>query len=156
MPRTGVVDGLTQALFRTAQRPRPRSHSGYLIEVDKTKQIMMIVQNGYARNTFNISSGSDHPYNEGGNSGSAHTPEGVFTVIRAVNGPDHGPLGTLYRPQYFTWQGHAVHGYTSVPPYPASHGCVRVSNVAINWIWASNIDADRRHDLGVRLTHLRG
>jgi lipoprotein-anchoring transpeptidase ErfK/SrfK len=62
----------------------------------------------------------------------------VFTLIRQVNGPDHGPLGTLWRPKYFTWQGHAIHGYTSVPPYPASHGCVRVSNTAMNWLWDSN------------------
>jgi lipoprotein-anchoring transpeptidase ErfK/SrfK len=44
----------------------------------------------------------------------------------------------LWRPKYFTWTGIAVHGYTSVPPYPASHGCARVSNNAINWIWDTN------------------
>ena len=63
----------------------------------------------------------------------------MFTVIRQVDGPDHGPLGMLWRPKYFTWTGIAVHGYTSVPPYPASHGCARVSNDAMNWIWANNI-----------------
>ncbi len=138
LPRTGTVDAATQAAFRNAQRPRPRSTSGYIIEIDKTRQVMMVTTNGTATWTFNISSGSDHPYNEGGNSGSAHTPEGVFMLIRQVNGPDHGPLGTLWRPKYFTWQGHAIHGYTSVPPYPASHGCVRVSNTAMNWLWDSN------------------
>ena len=70
--------------------------------------------------------GSDHPYTLDGVGYSAHTPEDMFTVIRQVNGPDHGPLGTLWRPKYFTWTGIAVHGYTSVPPYPASHGCTRV------------------------------
>ena len=40
-------------------------------------------------------------------------------------GFDPSPLGTLYDPMYFTG-GYAIHGNPSVPPYPASHGCVRV------------------------------
>jgi lipoprotein-anchoring transpeptidase ErfK/SrfK len=138
LPRTGRVDGPTQLTFRVAQRPVPRSTAGYVIEIDKPRQVMLVNANGYARWIFNISSGSDIPYSEPGGSGNAHTPTGLFTLIRQVNGPDHGPLGTLYRPKYFTWQGHAIHGYTSVPPYPASHGCVRVSNTAMNWLWDSN------------------
>jgi peptidoglycan hydrolase-like protein with peptidoglycan-binding domain len=138
LARTGVVDGATVLAFRNAARPHGRSTSGYVVEIDKTRQIMMLTTNGYANWTFNISSGSDHPYSENGTSGNAHTPEGVFSVVRQVNGSDKSPLGQLWRPKYFTWQGHAVHGYTSVPPYPASHGCVRVSNTAMNWIWDSN------------------
>jgi lipoprotein-anchoring transpeptidase ErfK/SrfK len=139
LPRTGRIDATTQAAFRTATRPRPRTTSGTTIEVDKTRQIVMYVENGFARYTFNASTGSDHPYTLDGVRYSAHTPEGLFSVIRQVDGPDHGPLGTLFRPKYFTWTGIAVHGYTSVPPYPASHGCTRVSNDAINFIWATNL-----------------
>ena len=139
LPRTGTVDPATQAKFRTAVRPRARSTSGPMIEIDKARQILMVVSNGAVRFTLNTSSGSDNPYTLDGVRYSAHTPEGVFSVIRDVNGPDHGPLGTLWRPKYFTWSGIAVHGYTSVPPYPASHGCTRVSNDAMNWIWANNI-----------------
>jgi len=139
LPRTGVVDGVTQTKFRTAVRPRARSTAGSMIEIDKARQILMVVQNGYARYTFNASTGSDHPYTLDGVGYTAHTPEGVFKIIRDVNGPDHGPLGVLWRPKYFTWSGIAVHGYTSVPPYPASHGCTRVSNAAVNWMWDNNI-----------------
>ena len=32
-----------------------------------------------------------------------------------------------YKPMYF-YGGYAIHGNPSVPPYPASHGCVRVPN----------------------------
>ncbi len=137
--RSGMVDGPTQAAFRTATRPSGRSTSGSVVEIDKTRQILMVVQDGYVRYTFNTSTGSDHPYTLNGVGYSAHTPEGIFSVIRQVDGPDHGPLGVLYRPKYFTWSGIAVHGYTEVPPYPASHGCTRVSNDAIDWIWANNI-----------------
>jgi hypothetical protein len=139
LPRTGTVDPATQIKFRTATRPRARSTSGNEIEIDKGRQILLVVSNGTVRYVLNASTGSDHPYTLDGVRYSAHTPEGVFTVIRQVDGPDHGPLGTLWRPKYFTWSGIAVHGYTSVPPYPASHGCTRVPNAAMNWIWANNI-----------------
>jgi lipoprotein-anchoring transpeptidase ErfK/SrfK len=32
----------------------------------------------------------------------------------------------MYSPWYF-YGGYAIHGSSSVPPYPASHGCVRVT-----------------------------
>jgi peptidoglycan hydrolase-like protein with peptidoglycan-binding domain len=139
IPRTGVVDSTTQRTFRTSRRVTPRGGSGYLIEIDKTRQILLIVRNGVTQWVLNASTGSDIPYTLDGVRYSAHTPEGVFTVIRQVDGPDHGPLGTLWRPKYFTWTGIAVHGYSNVPPYPASHGCTRVSNEAMNWIWANNV-----------------
>ncbi len=36
-------------------------------------------------------------------------------------------LGELYNPYYFLG-GYAIHGSPSVPNYPASHGCIRVTN----------------------------
>jgi lipoprotein-anchoring transpeptidase ErfK/SrfK len=53
------------------------------------------------------------------------TPVGRFSIYRKVTGFDPSPLGTLFDPMYFTG-GYAIHGNPSVPPYPASHGCVRV------------------------------
>lgn len=44
----------------------------------------------------------------------------------------------LYRPRYFVG-GYAIHGSPSIPPFPASHGCARVSNAAINFIWSENL-----------------
>ena len=139
LPRTGVVDAATHNRMRVAVRPVPRSTSGYVIEVDKTRQVLFVANGGHAEWVFNASSGSDHPYTLDGVGYSAHTPEGMFQVIRAVDGFDKSPLGELYRPRYFTDTGIAVHGYTDVPPYPASHGCVRVSDAAIDFIWANNL-----------------
>ena len=82
---------------------------------------------------------SDIPYVSEGVRYTAHTPEGFFNIQRQVDGYDKSPLGQLYRPKYFTSTGIAVHGYTDVPPYPASHGCVRVSNAAIDFMWGNNI-----------------
>jgi hypothetical protein len=56
----------------------------------------------------------------------AVTPVGDFAFGYFHAGWDHGPLGDLWNPMYFTAAGHAVHGSPSVPLYPASHGCVRI------------------------------
>ena len=44
--------------------PTPRSKSGYVIEIDKTRQMLMVARNGSATYTFNVSTGSDHPVHE--------------------------------------------------------------------------------------------
>ena len=49
-----------------------------------------------------------------------------------------GDLGQIYRPKYFIG-GVAIHGSLSVPAYPASHGCVRVSVAAMDMIWEQEI-----------------
>jgi lipoprotein-anchoring transpeptidase ErfK/SrfK len=30
-----------------------------------------------------------------------------------------------------------MHGFPQVPPYPASHGCVRLTNEAMDWLWST-------------------
>ena len=42
----------------------------------------------------------------------------------------------MYRPNYF-YGGYALHGMTSVPAYPASHGCVRMTVPAMDRMWSS-------------------
>jgi peptidoglycan hydrolase-like protein with peptidoglycan-binding domain len=139
LPRTGEVDQATRVAFRTARRPLPRSTSGYVAEVDKPRQVVIIARDGWAQLIFNTSTGTERPYTFEGRQYLADTPVGRFTVNRQIDGVSNGPLGTLYRPKYFHPDGIAFHGYPSVPPFPASHGCVRVSNAAINFIWDANI-----------------
>ena len=50
-----------------------------------------------------------------------------------MDGMDISPLGQLWRPRYY-YGGYAIHGSDSIPPYPVSHGCVRLSYPAIDWI----------------------
>ena len=47
-------------------------------------------------------------------------------------------LGELWRPRFFH-RGIAVHGSPNIPPWPDSHGCARLSNAAIDMIWASDL-----------------
>jgi N-acetylmuramoyl-L-alanine amidase len=55
-------------------------------------------------------------------------------VLRKISGDEVAPLGTLHSPMYF-YRGWAIHGSASVPAYPASHGCVRMSNSDADWLF---------------------
>ena len=147
--RDGVVGpAVTKAL---ADGVRPTSRNGGTgIEVDVPRQIILVVRDGAVVRVLNTSTGSNVPYEEvyEGKTyrGSARTPAGSFSVFREVDKLDKGPLGSLYRPKYFNG-GIAIHGAASIPPYPASHGCARVSNAAMDLIWAENSMA-----IGARVT----
>ncbi len=135
LPRDGVVGASTSQALVDGVVPQPQSTSGYVIEVDLQRDLVMFVNNGVLQYTFNTSTGGGYIYD--GNV-VADTPVGHFSILRAVNGSVTDSLGTLWRPRYFTG-GFAIHGDSSVPPVPVSHGCVRVSNEAINFIWTANL-----------------
>ena len=138
LPRRGSVGPAERRLLEEGFRPTPRTGFGYTVEIDKSRQIIMVVRDGVAVWTFNTSTGNERPYYSGGRRAIAHTPEGRFAVYSAINGLRRSALGTLWRPRYFTG-GYAVHGSPSIPPYPASHGCARLSNAAIDFVWAANL-----------------
>ena len=97
-----------------------------MVEVDLDRQLLLVAVDGRTEWVLDTSTGAEP----------GTTPPGRYEVFRQVDGYDEGPLGTLYRPKYF-YQGVAIHGYPQVPPYPASHGCVRVTNPAMDWLWSS-------------------
>jgi hypothetical protein len=138
--RDGVAGPATMAAITRGVRPSPRSTSGHVIEIDKTRQLLLVVNNGHVDQTIATSTGSYAPYTSQGQQYIAATPDGHFTIFRQVDGVDPGPLGSLYRPKYFNG-GIAIHGYTDVPAEPASHGCARVSNPAIDYLWGSGAAA---------------
>ena len=134
----GVAGPATRAALAEADRPST-SAKGNLVEVDKGRQILFVVRDGKVAWTLNVSTGTERPYSVNGRTELADTPPGRWTVDWAVDGVDVGELGALYRPRYFHEDGIAVHGYHSVPNYPASHGCVRVTEAAMDWLWAQNL-----------------
>lgn len=134
LPRDGVADAEVRRLLEVAGRPVPRSRSGHVVEVDKGRQVWMFVSDGQVLWTLNTSTGTERPYEYEGKTYLAHTPTGSFQVTRQIDGLRVSHLGELWRPKYFVG-GIAFHGSNSVPAYPASHGCVRLSNQAMDWIW---------------------
>ena len=140
LPITGTADAATQQRLAVAQRPVPADGGGYHVEIDKSRQIIMFAENGRTLWTMNTSTGSEVPYDEEGGSGTAITPTGTFDTCYERDYLRESSLGTLWRPKYFhCGRGIAVHGATSVPSYPASHGCVRVTYAAMNFIWDQDL-----------------
>ncbi|ATO13655.1 murein L,D-transpeptidase [Micromonospora sp. WMMA2032] len=135
----GIVGAKTRAALDGGKRPDARSTDGHLAEVDLDRQLLMIVDDGEVSRIFNTSTGTFEHYTYQGETYLADTPRGRWTIDWQVDGWRDGPLGRLYRPKYFQEQGIAIHGYTSVPPYPASHGCVRVTLPAMDWLWAQDV-----------------
>jgi lipoprotein-anchoring transpeptidase ErfK/SrfK len=136
--RDGVVGPATEAALQRGVVPTPRSTSGTVVEVNLATDLLMIVDNGKLQYTLNTSTGGGYTYTSGGVTSVANTPVGVFHIFRVVDGPVVDSLGTLWRPRYF-YSGFAIHGDSYVPPEPVSHGCVRVSDEAIDWIWDANL-----------------
>jgi N-acetylmuramoyl-L-alanine amidase len=136
LSRDGVAGTTTLAALDRGVRPTARLPTGHHIEIDLTRQLLVVVDDGRVQTIFNTSTGSGHTYLQAGVRQLAVTPAGTYRVFRQVDGEDDGPLGALWRPKYFNG-GIAIHGLGSVPPYPASHGCARVSDAAMNWIWAT-------------------
>lgn len=143
---TGQVDDVTAAAMMLIEyRAKGTSTEGDLIEVDKSRQLMFLIRGGKTIWTFNASTGTGKPYTEINQKTGAPitdiaiTPEGQFKVDREyTDGWEKGQLGELYRPKYFKG-GVAVHGSRSIPNYPASHGCVRITTDAMDWIWEADI-----------------
>jgi peptidoglycan hydrolase-like protein with peptidoglycan-binding domain len=143
----GKLDEQTAAAISNMDlRPVARANSGTLVEVDKAKQLLFFVVDGRTEFILNTSTGNGEPYEEPDQNtpgeiqrGISLTPSGLHDVNRErPEGWWEGDLGEIYRPKYFVG-GVAVHGSNSIPNYPASHGCVRVSVPAMDWIWETGI-----------------
>jgi len=138
LARDGVVGPATESALIRGVQPRPRSSSGHVVEVDLTDDLLLIVTDGHLDATLNTSTGGGYAYRSRGQHAIADTPEGRFRIYRQVDGLVVNSLGELWRPKFFD-DGFAIHGDSYVPPRPVSHGCVRVSNEAIDWIWARDV-----------------
>ncbi|MFO1433349.1 MAG: L,D-transpeptidase family protein [Candidatus Competibacteraceae bacterium] len=105
----------------------PRQGQPDRVEIDLNRQVLYLIKRDKVMAIMPISSGNGQRYQEeSGNWVKAITPAGDYSILRFYNGWRTSYLGELYRPWYF-YNGYAVHGSPSVPPQPASHGCVRVS-----------------------------
>lgn len=125
--RDGVVGPMTRAKLARPAAPRVIvRRSGSSLEINLSRQVMVYARGGRVIRIFDISSGSGRLYTVDGQTRRAVTPTGNFHVTRKINAWHTSKLGRLYRPAYF-YGGYAVHGSWSVPAYPVSHGCVRVT-----------------------------
>ena len=118
LARTGRVTPLVWRRLQSAHTPQPRYRYGHHIEVDKSKQVLFEVNRGGVVRVVHVSTGA-----------TGNTPVGLWHIYSKVP----GTLPTGMFDSNFFLRGFAIHGYPSVPTYPASHGCVRTP------IWAAPI-----------------
>jgi peptidoglycan hydrolase-like protein with peptidoglycan-binding domain len=122
MSRVSSVGAATWRALADPRRPRPREGGrGFHLEVDQTRQVLYTVQDGEVTNILHVSTGK----------ASTPTRDGAFQVARKIAG--FSP-GRLYYPSYFDGN-RALHGWTEVPTYPASHGCVRIPYWNAIWVY---------------------
>lgn len=111
LPRTGAVDARFWTELQRAQVPRAHYPSGDHVEVSKGRQVLFLVRDGTVALVVPVSTGA-----------TGNTPLGHWPVYSRVPGFN---AKAMYYSSFFIG-GFAIHGYQSVPPYPASHGCVRI------------------------------
>jgi len=112
-------------------KPRYKSPSVH-VEVDKARQILMVVRNGAVYGYIPVSTGATD-----------NTPEGSFGIRQ--KSPATSPL---YGSGSLTWVmgfvgNFAIHGYPIVPSFPASHGCIREPLWVANWTYSQSFVGER-------------
>lgn len=124
-PVTGRLTPDELAAIRTGSSPTAREPGYGHVEVDVDRQVLLMVNDVGGVRALHISSGSDKPFAEEGQTSIAHTPRGRFVVYDKVTGWEKGRSSAMYYSNYISG-GVAIHGYTTVPIQPASHGCIRI------------------------------
>ena len=121
----GNADSASRAVYARVLRGRgafklryPRA--GKHVEFDWSRQVVVLADKGRPYRVFHTSSGKPS------------TPTVFGTYRFYLKTPGTNGVGMVHS-NYFI-RGYAIHGYPSVPNYPASHGCVRVPIP-----WASSI-----------------
>ena len=117
LTRDGVVGPQTTAALAKARPPEPRRGGpDRRIEVYREKGVALLITHGKTRRAIHVAAGA----------AATPTPAGTFQVFRKELRSWSVPFQVwLPYASYFS-NGIAFHQYPDVPPYPASHGCVRV------------------------------
>jgi N-acetylmuramoyl-L-alanine amidase len=133
LERTGSADEATWRALSQDVVPAPRYRGqGMHIEVSKSRQILMVVRNGETAWYLPVSSGA------GG-----ITPVGNYRILwKALATTTWLGPAILYRTMTFHTH-YAIHGFPSVPTYPASHGCVRVPIWLADWLYQQSPVGER-------------
>lgn len=130
----GSIGPATLAALEQPHHPSLRGGPAKRVEVDLSRQVLYYVEGGQLVRVMPVSSGNGSSYEKkDGGIAQSLTPVGTFRIQRTISGVREADLGTLYDPMYF-YQGWAIHGSDSVPAFPASHGCVRVTRTDAVWL----------------------
>jgi len=136
MARTSRATPDVVASVSRARPPAPLLASGGAtrVEIDLKRQVLFLWTGGALTRILPVSTGNGKRYCVQGACATAVTPGGSYRVGQKIRGLRVSRLGQLYNPLYFNG-GIAIHGASSVPAQPASHGCVRIPMSASLWFF---------------------
>lgn len=111
------IESANAGVFQRLQHGAGRFHvryprDGKHVEADLSKQVLVEIEHGRVRRIYTMSSGKP----------STPTVLGRFQVYSKTPGTNSEGMVDS---NYFI-RGYAIHGYAEVPPYAASHGCLRI------------------------------
>ena len=122
LQRDGIVGKQTARNLDVSQPPAPtRQGSGRWVEIHRAQGTLLLVQDGVLVQAVHCSSGRTMdapPYD---------TPAGSYKVFAKMVRSWSVPYKVWMPYAAYFDGGIAIHGLDSVPGYPASHGCVRIS-----------------------------
>ena len=118
LTKDGVVGTAFWERLATAETPEPvLERAGDRVEVDLGRQVLFMIRDNEVTKIVHVSSGKSK----------TQTLWGEFTIDKKIPRWLHDSYNTtMYYSSFFS-VGHrlAFHGYSQVPTWPASHGCVR-------------------------------
>jgi L,D-transpeptidase catalytic domain/LysM domain len=140
-----------QALMSTRSLSIPSSApiwAGRWALVDQTCQVMFVGEGEQLAFAFPVSTGEpEFPTRDQDSSrvfryDPALENDGWHDSTLFPAAEDNPLNGNMYKPLYFD-NGQAIHGANTVPPEPASHGCVRVpvdlQDILVNWLGLGDV-----------------
>jgi N-acetylmuramoyl-L-alanine amidase len=113
--RDGVVGPQTRRALRYARVPQPWLRLRRALEIDLSRQVLLVVERGALRRAIHVSSGA-----------LSATPKGRFTVVRRMRDSWSRPFHLWLPYALYFHRGFAIHAFPIVPNHPASHGCIRI------------------------------
>jgi hypothetical protein len=127
LQRDGQIGPQTLKRLQTTKRPAPRTRGGpgRRAEVLLDRQVALAIQNDKVVRVLHVSTGA----------ASTPTPPGTYEVYDKIPKWWSVPFR-----EWLLWAvpfngGIAFHELAEVPPYPASHGCVREVYVNSKWMF---------------------
>jgi lipoprotein-anchoring transpeptidase ErfK/SrfK len=117
LSRSGLADATTRRRMQRAAIPKAGElTAGRRVEIYRAQGVVLLIQNLQVQRVVHASTGA------GG-----RTPSGTFHVFRKERLSYSVPFHVYMPYASYFFSGDAMHAYPSVPAYPASHGCVRLS-----------------------------
>jgi putative peptidoglycan binding protein/L,D-transpeptidase-like protein len=119
--RDGVADAQVRERLAAASFGWGRSRSGTVVEIDRDRQLLLVVEDGAVRWTFHVATGP--------------LPRGRYRVEREIDAHYEAPRGTIHRPKYF--DGTVAVVGTGGAPAPPAEGCGCLSDAAMDFLWST-------------------